>query len=138
MFVERVFHAELNGAEPYLDNWHIGFMCSRSSKPFRQGESSRLAIALPPRNLKSIVTSVAYAYPAWLLGHEPSGQESSARAMAQQLADELARDCRQVMRADWYRALFPGDAAEERSTKRQLRSRPRPAGPASRPRSEGC
>jgi predicted phage terminase large subunit-like protein len=103
VFVERVF-AELNGAEPYLDNWHISFQCSEL-EAVRRGETRRLAIALPPRNLKSILTSVAYV--AWLLGHDPATKIICA-SYGQQLADDLARDCRQVMRSDWYRALFPG------------------------------
>ena len=102
VFVERVF-AELNGAEPYLDNWHVSFLCSEL-EAVRRGDTCRLAIALPPRNLKSIVTSVAY--PAWLLGHDPTAKIICA-SYGQQLADDLARDCRQVMRSDWYRALFP-------------------------------
>ena len=64
----------------------------------------RLAIALPPRSLKSIIVSVAY--PAWLLGKNPAAKIICA-SYGQQLADNLARDCRQVMRADWFRALFP-------------------------------
>ena len=103
VFVERVF-AELNGSERYLDNWHISHLCSEL-EAVRRGETCRLAIALPPRNLKSIVTSVAYV--CWLLGHDPSLKIICA-SYGQQLADDLARDCRQVMRADWYRALFLG------------------------------
>lgn len=102
VFVERVF-AELNGAEPYLDNWHISFLCGEL-EGVRRGDTCRLAIALPPRNLKSIVASVAF--PAWLLGHDPAAKIICA-SYGQQLADDLARDRRQVMRSDWYRALFP-------------------------------
>jgi predicted phage terminase large subunit-like protein len=50
------------------------------------------------------VTSVAYV--CWLLGHDPSLKIICA-SYGQQLADDLARDCRQVMRSHWYRALFP-------------------------------
>lgn len=102
VFVERVF-AELNGAEPYLDNWHVSFQANQLEE-VRAGKICRLAIALPPRNLKSIVASVAF--PAWLLGHDP-GAKIICASYGQQLADDLARDCRQVMRSDWYRALFP-------------------------------
>ena len=103
VFVERCF-VELNGAEPFLDNWHISYQCSEL-EDVRSGKTYRLAIALPPRNLKSIVTSVAYV--AWLLGHDPTLKIICA-SYGQQLADDLARDCRQIMRSDWYRALFPG------------------------------
>ena len=102
MFVERVF-GELKGGEPYHDNWHISFKCTEL-EAVRRGEVLRLAIALPPRNLKSIVTSIAF--PAWLLGHDPTTKIICA-SYGQQLADDLARDRRQVMRSDWYKALFP-------------------------------
>jgi predicted phage terminase large subunit-like protein len=103
VFVERVF-ADLKGGEPFLDNWHISFECSELEAVTR-GEVTRLVIALPPRNLKSIVASIAY--PAWLLGHDPTTKIICA-SYGQQLADDLARDRRQVMRSDWYKALFPG------------------------------
>ena len=102
LFVERVF-VELNGGTPYLDNFHIGVMCEEM-EAVRRGEVRRLAIALPPRSLKSIVVSVAF--PAWLLGHDPTMKIICA-SYGQQLADSLARDCRQVMRSAWYRRLFP-------------------------------
>ena len=101
-FVERVF-VELNGSESYLDNFHISLICAEL-EAVRRGEVRRLAIALPPRSLKSIIVSVAY--PAWLLGKNPAAKIICA-SYGQQLADNLARDCRQVMRSDWYRALYP-------------------------------
>ena len=103
VFTERCF-GELNGGEPFLDNWHISYGCTQF-EAVRRGEINRLAIALPPRNLKSIIASVAF--PAWLLGHDPTAKIICA-SYGQQLSDELARDCRQIMRSDWYRALFPG------------------------------
>jgi predicted phage terminase large subunit-like protein len=103
MFAERVF-VELNGSAPYLDNFHIAVMCAEL-EAVRLGENRRLAIALPPRSLKSIVVSIAY--PAWLLGHEPTTQIICA-SYGQPLADSLGRNCRQVMQSVWYRRLFPG------------------------------
>ena len=102
VFVERVF-VELNGSTPYLDNFHIGLICAEL-EAVRAGEQRRLAIALPPRSLKSLIVSVAF--PAWLLGHNPEAKIICA-SYGQQLADDLARDCRQVLRSDWYRRLFP-------------------------------
>ena len=102
MFVERTF-VELNGSTPYLDNFHIGVICSEL-EAVRAGGQRRLAIAVPPRSLKSVIVSVAF--PAWLLGHNPEAKIICA-SYGQQLADDLARDCRQIMRSDWYRRLFP-------------------------------
>ncbi|MEO8546918.1 MAG: hypothetical protein ABI422_00985, partial [Sphingomicrobium sp.] len=102
VFVERVFH-ELEGSAPYLDNFHIAMVCAEL-EAVRAGELRRLAIALPPRSLKSIIVSIAF--PAWLLGHNPENRIICA-SYGQQLAEDLARDCRQVMRSDWFRHLFP-------------------------------
>jgi hypothetical protein len=68
VFVERVF-VELKGSARYLDNFHIAVICAEL-EAVRLGETRRLAIALPPRSLKSIIVSVAW--PAWLLGHNPA------------------------------------------------------------------
>lgn len=103
VFVERVF-VELNGSTPYLDNFHIAATCSELMAVNR-GDTRRLAIAMPPRSLKSIIVSVAF--PAWLLGHDPS-MDILCASYGQQLSEKLARDCRQVMLSDWYRHLFPG------------------------------
>lgn len=102
VFAERVF-AELNGATSYADNFHIGVICARL-EALRRGEIKRLIINVPPRSLKSIIASVAF--PAFLLGHEPT-LKIVAASYGQELADALARDCRQVMQQEWYRRVFP-------------------------------
>jgi predicted phage terminase large subunit-like protein len=58
---------------------------------------------LPPRHLKSHLASVAF--PAWCLGHNPSA-EILCVSYAQDLADKLSRDCRQLVASSWYRQLF--------------------------------
>lgn len=102
-FVERCFF-EIKGAMPYLDNFHVPVICS-DLMALQSGDFRRLAIALPPRSLKTIIVSVAY--PAWLLGHDPSLSIVCA-SYGQQLSDDPARLCRQVMMSDWYKRLFPG------------------------------
>ena len=101
-FVQRVF-VELNG-EPFADNWHIQLLCAEVDR-IRTQSNTRLAIALPPRSLKSIMVSVAL--PAWLLGHDPC-LEIVCASYGQELADELSTQCRRVMLAPWYGRLFPG------------------------------
>ena len=102
LFVERVFRF-LNPQAEYLDNWHIRVMAAQLDA-CRRGESRRLIVNVPPRSLKSIVTSVAF--PAWLLGHNPSVQILCV-SYAQDLSEKLSRDCLQVMQSDWYKELFP-------------------------------
>ena len=101
IFIQRVF-AELNN-EPFANNFHIELLASHLDR-IRTGASRQIAIALPPRSLKSIIVSVAL--PAWLLGHNPAARIICA-SYGQDLADKHAGDCRQVMQASWYRQLFP-------------------------------
>src|SRR5258706_8017745 len=101
-FVERSFY-ELNPETKYLHNWHIEAIGEALEK-CRKGQLRRLIINVPPRSLKSHMTSIAFV--AWLLGHNPSAQVICV-SYAQDLADKLAGDCRSVMMARWYRDLFP-------------------------------
>jgi hypothetical protein len=70
----------------------------------RRGEIRRLIINLPPRSLKSHCASIAF--PAWLLGHDPTLQIICA-SYGQDLADKLARDTRTLMLSPWYQNIFP-------------------------------
>ena len=67
-FIMRSF-LELNPATEYMHNWHIDLIASKLNE-VRLGKCKRLIINIPPRNMKSICASVAF--PAWLLGHDPS------------------------------------------------------------------
>jgi predicted phage terminase large subunit-like protein len=70
----------------------------------RQGKIRRLIINVPPRNLKSHCSTIAFV--AWWFGHNPAGHVICA-SYGQDLADKLARDCRTVMLSSWYQKLFP-------------------------------
>ena len=101
-FVERSFY-ELNPQTEYLHNWHIEVIADLLEQ-CRLGTLRRLIINVPPRSLKSHMASIAF--PAYLLGHNPSAQIICA-SYAQDLADKLAGDCRSLMLSDSYRELFP-------------------------------
>lgn len=103
VFLQRVF-AELNPGVDYLDNFHIHVIIE-ALEEMRSGQNHRLAVAMPPRSLKSIVISVAWV--AWLLGKDPT-LKIICVSYGQDLADKLASDCRQIMQSTWYRSLFPG------------------------------
>lgn len=103
LFVQRVF-AELHPGATFQDNFHI-HVTLEELEALRHSWNRRLALALPPRGLKSIITSVSYV--AWLLGHDPK-LKIICVSYAQELADKLASDCRQIMQAGWYQRLFPG------------------------------
>lgn len=101
-FTERSF-LELNPLANFIPGQYIELLATTLEK-CRTGKSNRLIINLPPRMLKSHAASVAF--PAWLLGHDPSKQIICA-SYGQDLADKHARDCRTLMSSALYRSLFP-------------------------------
>ena len=67
-FIEKTFNTIVPG-EMFHRNWHIEVL-SYYLQLCLSGDIKRLIITMPPRSLKSIVTSIAF--PAFILGHEPS------------------------------------------------------------------
>ena len=100
-FIERSFY-ELNPQTPLLLGPHIEVIATKL-EACRQGRIKRLIINLPPRHLKSHCASIAFV--AWFLGHRPAWQIICA-SYGQDLADKLARDCRNIMMSAWYKQLF--------------------------------
>lgn len=93
----------ISGGANLDPNWHldaIAFQLDRVSS----GECRRMLFTLPPRNLKSIMISVAWV--AWRLGHDPS-LNFVCVSYSSELAAKHARDCRSIMQSSWYRRLFP-------------------------------
>ncbi|MDX1974445.1 MAG: phage terminase large subunit [Rickettsiales bacterium] len=95
--------ATINPGSPYLPNWHIELIADYLEAA-RRGEITRLIINLPPRSLKS--TCVSVAWPAWILGHDPSARIMAA-SYASNLALKHSLDSRAVITSDWYRHIFP-------------------------------
>ena len=102
--------SSLNPETEYHHNWHIEVI-AEALEQCRAGKLQRLIINVPPRSLKSHMTSISFV--AWLLGHNPAAQIICA-SYAQDLADKLAGDCRGLMTTDWYRDLFQGTRLEAR------------------------
>src|SRR5258708_3805322 len=100
-FIERSFY-ELNPQTPFFTAPYIELIASKL-EACRHGRIKRLIINLPPRQLKSHSASIAFV--AWLLGHDPAKHVICA-SYGQDLADKLARDCRNIMNAAWYKELF--------------------------------
>ncbi|RED18870.1 terminase, partial [Parasphingopyxis lamellibrachiae] len=101
-FVHKVFNSLVHGGE-FKPNWHHQAILYQLER-VRTGEINRLIITLPPRNLKSIIGSVAW--PALLLGIDPTLSIICA-SYSNDLALKFSRDCRSIMGSDWYRSLFP-------------------------------
>ena len=57
-FVEKCFN-HLNPGQTYHDNWHVGVIAHALAECLA-GNTKRLVILLPPRNLKSTIVSIAW------------------------------------------------------------------------------
>lgn len=93
----------LNPGAEFLPNWHIDAMAYRLSQ-IQNGEINQLIINLPPRHLKSITVSVAFA--AFLLGHRPH-RRIIAISYSNELSDKHSSDFRSIVRSGWYQRVFP-------------------------------
>ena len=69
------------------------------------GRSNRLMFNLPPRYLKSFITSVAF--PAYVLGHDPT-KRVIVVSYGSELAVSLANDFRKIISSPRYKSVFPG------------------------------
>lgn len=104
-FIARAF-LHLNPGAKYLHNWHIDAI-SEHLNACEKKEIKRLIINLPPRSLKSVAVSVAW--PAWLLGREPSRKIICA-SYAKSLALQHSLDSKRIMGSGWYNEIY--NAAE--------------------------
>ncbi len=100
-FVHRAF-AQLNAGTDFLGNWHIEVLAAKLEE-VRAGRCNRLIINVPPRHLKSHMTTIAF--PAWVLGHDPTKKLLSV-SYAQDLSDTFANASRDLMRSAFYQSLF--------------------------------
>ena len=115
IFVVRCF-MELNSAASFQPTPHIEVMAAKL-QAVRDGRTKRLIVAIPPRHLKSLAASVAL--PAWLLGHDANAAIVNV-TYGQELSDKFARDCRAIMTASWYRALFATRLVSDRASLTEL------------------
>ena len=95
---------------PFLHNWHIDALVAAIMKTYR-GEETRLIVNMPPRMLKSFILSVAY--PAWVLGHNPS-MEIMCISYGDDLVKDLGERCLTLMQSERYRRVFPNSRLHQR------------------------
>jgi predicted phage terminase large subunit-like protein len=105
-FVQRCFQTVAPGV-PYEHNWHIEAICYHLVQCFRR-EIKRLIITVPPRHLKSLCASIAFA--AWALGRDPTLRIINV-TYSNDLTNDLSRQFRAIMNSDWYCSTFPGTRA---------------------------
>ena len=101
-FLAKAFTIVSPGDE-YLANWHIDLIGNKLQQ-VQERNLTRLIINMPPRNLKSI--SVSVAWPAWLLGHNPTTRIMTS-SYSQALSNKHSLDCRLILNSPWYQETFP-------------------------------
>src|SRR4051812_10540778 len=99
-FLHQCFKT-INPNIQYLDNWHIWAVAYQLDR-LQRGEIKRLAVNLPPRTLKSLEVSVAF--PAFVLGHDPSRRIFLA-TYGTELSRALMRDFRRIVESEWYQTV---------------------------------
>ena len=103
-FTMKVFETLEPDKPPLSPAEYLAALC-HALEEVEAGRTTRLVIAMPPRHLKSITTSVALV--AWMLGRNPSCKIMVA-TYSQDLARKHSEDTRTILNAEWYQALFPG------------------------------
>lgn len=115
-FLEKVFYTVSPGVK-FSWNWHLECIAEYLLACKRR-EIKRLIINIPPRSLKSTIGTVAF--PAFLLGHDPSTKIMAA-SYSKQLSMKHSMECRLIIESDWYKRIFPGTIiAEDNNQKAQF------------------
>lgn len=104
-FAEYQFEG-LYGEGSFMSNWHIDTIAWHLQQ-VRAGEIKRLIINLPPRMLKSHISTVSF--PAWLMGLDPATR-IIAISYAQDLSRNFSSEFRRLIAQERYQELFPGVA----------------------------
>jgi|SRR5579863_317421 len=81
---------------------------ARALERVANGEIRRLLIAIPPRHGKSLFASVAF--PAWILGRDPTRKIICA-SYGDQLSKDFSNRFRDLMWSPDYQALFPAPSS---------------------------
>jgi predicted phage terminase large subunit-like protein len=102
-FIEAVFDL-LNPGRPFFMSWHIRALAYYLEQ-VRLGRIKRLIINVPPRFLKSHISSIAF--PAYVLGHDPT-KRLLVISYGLDLADKFAYDSHRLMSSNLYKSIFPG------------------------------
>src|ERR1700720_751950 len=102
-FIQVIFHLASPGRQ-LLMNWHIQKLAYHLEQ-VRLGRSKRLIINLPPRFLKSIISSIAF--PTFVLGHDPT-KRIIVISYGLNLAANFAHESQVLMSSGLYRCIFPG------------------------------
>ncbi len=90
--------------EPLVFGLHL-YAIAYALERVERGEIRRLAIAAPPRSLKSFLASAAF--PAWVLGRNPRRRIVTA-SYSLDLAHSFALQTLRIVKEPWFHNVFPG------------------------------
>lgn len=102
LFVRMAF-AALEPTKTLSKAWYLSALSDALQRTVT-GDLTRLLVTIPPRYLKSIMTSVLLC--AWILGRDPAARIICA-SYGQDLTASHTRNFRKVIRSTWYRKVFP-------------------------------
>ena len=94
---EQTYPATPLSLQPYLEAFCFQLEASA------HGRCRRLVVNMPPRQLKSFTLVCLHA---WMLGHDP-GLHIVTVAYGEELSRNQTELFRRIVRAPWYRDLFP-------------------------------
>ena len=96
-YVKKIFQF-FHPDDEMISSWHIE--CIAKLIP----EYSKIVINLPPRTLKSLICTIAYA--TWMIGNKPTNKIIIA-TYGDFLSRSLIEDCKSIIESPWYKELFP-------------------------------
>jgi predicted phage terminase large subunit-like protein len=102
-FIEAAFNL-LNPGRRFFMNWYIAHLAYYLEQ-VRLGRIKRLIINLPPRFLKSLISSIAF--PAFVLGHDAT-KRLLVISYGLDHADTFAYNAYRLMSSELFKGIFPG------------------------------
>lgn len=90
--------------EGFVDGEHVRILC-KALQDLEAKDGGRLMISLPPRSMKSTLTSILF--PAWCFGRHPSWQMMSL-SHSNELAKDFGRRIRNLVSTVDFQKIFPG------------------------------
>ncbi len=103
-------HAQLYPGKALNPDPYVRFV-ARHLERVADGQTKRLALALPPRHAKTFLGSICLA--AWVLAHKPATKVLLI-SYGQELADKIAYSIREILKSEWFRRLFNTKIAQDR------------------------
>ena len=100
-FVQKSFY-EVDNSQTFIPAAYLEIMTDKLQQ-CAEGKIKRLIINIPPRKMKSLLTSIAL--PAWLLVRNPN-ERILWVSYSQELANKFSRDRKKLMNSDFYKETF--------------------------------